>query len=235
MALETADVAAGGAAERRAEDVEEGLGRRARFCRRRPPASRRRGLPAAYALLAVALTGRALAAGPTLQPVPDVVIKACGSPLEAKMTCPAASSCQDGEAHMMLGHSDPTLLNSLVVTIQRLDPALDTQASPLRDAVVRKVSGQTVIIVCPKGKASGRTTVSVRVTDSQGQSIPTDFTVVVQSLTPVFDDAGPSRFGPICACLLVVAERRVLQLCMTRARACARWALCAANACAGLW
>jgi hypothetical protein len=211
MARETTDVAAGGGAERRAEDVEEGLGgRRARFSPRRPPAYRRRGLPAAYVLLAVALTGRALAAGPTLQPVPDVVIKACGNPLVATMSCPAASSCQDGEAHMVLGHSDPTLLNSLIVTIESLAPAIGTPASPLRDAVVRTVSGQRVISVCPKGKASGRTIVYIKVTDGNGQFILTDFAVVVQALTPVFDDAGPTRFGPICACLLVDdAERRV--------------------------
>jgi len=213
MARETADVAAGGAAERRAEDVEEGLGRRARFSPRRPPAYWRRGLPAAYALLAVALAGRALAAGPTLQPVPDVVIKACGNPLVATMSCPAASSCQDGEAHMVLGHSDPTLLNSLTVTIERLSPDI-TPASPLRDAVVRTVSGQRVISVCPRGKASGRTIVYIKVTDGNGQFILTDFAVVVQALTPVFDDAGPTRFGPICACLLVdVAELRVCFYC----------------------
>jgi hypothetical protein len=221
MAREKADAAAGGAAERRAEDVEEGLVRAARFCGRRPPAYRRRGLPAAYALLAAALAGRALAAGPTLQLVPDVVIKACGNPLVATMECPAASSCQDGEVHLVLGHSDPTLLDSLTVTIESTSPIRGTPTSSLREALVRKVSGQNVISVCPKGKASGRTTVYIKVIDTKGQFIQADFAVVVQALTPVFDDAGPTRFGPICACPARCCRGSpcVLQLCMPRDRA----------------
>jgi hypothetical protein len=171
----------------------------ARGCRR-PPACRRRarGLPAAYALLAAALAGRALAEGPTLQPVPDVIIKACGNPLVAAMACPGSISCQDGEAHLILGHSGADKdCHDCIVMIESVSPAIGSPQSPLRNAVVRTVSGQKKIDVCPRGKASGRTTITIRVTDPvNSKYILTDFAVVVQPLDPVFDNAGPTRFAP---------------------------------------
>ena len=146
-------------------------------------------------LLATGLVGGAMGAGPTLQAVEDVVIKACADPLvRTVQACPAASSCQDGEANLVLGHSDPTLIGSMVVSIQRVVPAISNPLSTVRDVVVRSVSGQKVITVCPKGKESGRSTVYIRITDTNGVSILSDFGIVVQPLSPVFDDAGPTRY-----------------------------------------
>ena len=152
--------------------------------------------PAAFVLLTSALAARAMA-GPTLQGIQDVVIKACGDPLVRNMACPAASSCQDGEAQLVLGHTDPTLTASLIVSIQRVTPAIADPLSSLRDVVVRTVSGQKVVSVCPKGKLAGRTVVYLKITDGNGQFILSDFAVVIQPLMPVFDDAGPTRCVPV--------------------------------------
>lgn len=144
-------------------------------------------------LFASFLMASARAAGPTLQAMEDVVIKACADSTVQALQCPAASSCQDGEAQLVLGHSDPDLIGSLIVSVQTITPALATLDSPLRDVVVRSISGQKVITVCPKGKAYGRSTVNLKVADEAGNSILTEFGVVVQPLAPVFDDAGPTR------------------------------------------
>ena len=151
------------------------------------PSHRLPGLLLASLLLAGAM------AGPTLQAMEDVVIKACANAAVAALQCPAASSCQDGEAQLVLGHSDPTLIGSLLVSIQTISPSLSSADSPLRDVVVRLISGQKVVTVCPRGKAYGRSTIFLKVTDAEGKSILTNFGIVVQPLAPVFDDAGPTR------------------------------------------
>ena len=128
-----------------------------------------------------------------IQKVEDVVIKACSDNNVRFLPCPADSACNTGEAHLILDHSDPALKASLVVTIQSVSPPIVSSLSPLRDVVVRSVSGHRVISVCPRGKAYGKSTVVLTVTDTNGLSINTQFDVSVQALAPVFDDAGPSR------------------------------------------
>jgi len=148
---------------------------------------------AALVLVSHLLVG-VLGAGPTVQPIEDVVIKAC-SANDLPNSCGqnVFTSCQDGTVHLVLGHSDETLLSSLSVERDSITPSISASSSSLRDVVVETISGQKVITICPRGKQSGRTSVTIKVTDGLGKSITTDFAIIVQPLAPVLDDVGPTR------------------------------------------
>ena len=78
---------------------------------------------------------------------------------------------------MVLGHSDPTLLDSLIVTIKSLSPEIGSPASPLRDTVVHTVSGSGVIPVCTKGKSLGACRASHRMGWINGGQAVTSITM----------------------------------------------------------
>ena len=147
-----------------------------------------------HVVLASLLTKVAMGAGPTMQAVEDIVIKACADrTVDLLSQCPSPSSCQDGEASLVLGHSDPTQIGSLDVTVLNIDPPISSTMSPLRGVVARPVSGQQVITACPKAKKYGRSNAEIKITDSSGKSIQVKISIVVQPLSPVFDDSGPTR------------------------------------------
>lgn len=169
----------------------------AKDCRRRRPACRLRASapgPCVSLILASRLLVGVLG-GPTIQPIEDVVIKACSDTSVASMACGqnVYTACQDGTVHLVLGHSDETLISSLQVERTSVTPTISAQSSPLRDVLIETLRGQRVITVCPRGKESGRSSVTIRVTDGQGVSVTTEFAIVVQPLTPVLDDVGPTR------------------------------------------
>jgi len=155
--------------------------------------------PLAVYVLASLLAAVAMGAGPTLQAVEDIVIKACvDKTVDSLSQCPWPSSCQDGEASLVLGHSDPTQIGSLLgcvgcVQVLNIDPPISSTMSPLRGIVARPVSGQQVITACPKAKKYGRSNAEIKITDSSGKSIQVKISIVVQPLSPVFDDSGPTR------------------------------------------
>lgn len=134
-----------------------------------------------------------MGAGPTLQKVDDIVIKACADSTVIPLQCPSpSSSCQDGEASLVLGHSDPTKIGSLVVAVLSMDPLISSPRSPLRGLVARQVLGTWVVIACPTAKRYGRTDAEITITDG-GIVIQGKISIVVQQLKPVFDDSGPTR------------------------------------------
>ena len=154
--------------------------------------------PLAVYVLASLLAEVAMGAGPTLQAVEDIVMKACADrTVDSLSQCPSPSSCQDGEASLVLGHSDPTQIGSLLVAgavqVLNIDPPISSASSPLRGIVARQVSGQQVITACPKAKKYGRSNAEIKITDSSGKSIQVKISIVVQPLSPVFDDSGPTR------------------------------------------
>jgi hypothetical protein len=150
--------------------------------------------PLAVYVLASLLAEVAMGAGPTLQKVDEIVIKACADSTVISLSqCPSPSSCQDGEASLELGHSDPTKIGSLVVQVFNIDPSISSGKSPLRGLVPRQVLGRQVITACPTAKKHGRTDAEIRVTDNDGKFIQVKISIVVQPLSPVFDDSGPTR------------------------------------------
>jgi len=150
--------------------------------------------PLAVYVLASLLAEVAMGAGPTLQKVEDIVIKACAVSTVKDLPCPSPSStCQDGEASLVLGHSDPTKIDLLEVLVLSMDPLIASPRSPLRGLVARRVLGTWVVTACPTAKRYGRTDAEITITDGAGISIPSKISIVVQQLKPVFDDSGPTR------------------------------------------
>ena len=157
----------------------------------------RRRCAVARGTWALVMTGLALvrvaAGGPSVQAIQDVTIKACADKkIDGFSNCPMSTTCVDGDVQLVLGHTDPTKIAGLTVTQESMTPALGTAGNPLRNLIFKPEVN--MYVACPAFKKSGRVTVVVKIKDeSTGESITTEFAVVVEALVPVFDDAGPTR------------------------------------------
>jgi len=127
---------------------------------------------------------------PIMESVSDVTMKACPT-----------AACQAVNVQITVGHQDPAFaLQTLTITWSP-NPPLSDAFSPLSSITAVLADGaQRVIALSPNGKIFGSSTITVTVRDTNptctvaAQCTATQsFNVIVEPLSPVFDNTGPTR------------------------------------------